>query len=297
MSDANFYKLLGVGRSASVDEIRSAYRKLVKKHHPDLFTSTGGKAAATEKLRLINEAYAVLGNAERRQRYDQELIQRQQPPPRASAAAARRKTPRPPRRQPELRRKTTKMPKLRLHFSRKWAGYSFAAATMIMVLIYAGRTEPRLTRAWSLWEKLEVLPATTAPSIGENSQGWVRLGEHASVAECAAMLKKIVRDDERTGSKAVFDEKNGTMAITVYVKSEGTQTRDNSKPETNREDSPTIEGAPKGGEPQLSAQKSAEPVPAAGMTKRVRNLECRVTQRWETESWFRGAMRKIGLLA
>ena len=49
----------------------------------------------------------------------------------------------------------------------------------------------------------------------------MRLGEHASVKECATVLRAIVRDDERTGRRAVFDEKSGTMAITVHVKNEG----------------------------------------------------------------------------
>ena len=103
MSDVNFYQVLGVGQSASADEIRSAYRDLVKRYHPDLFHAAGEKATATEKLRQINEAYAVLGNSERRQRYDQKFVQRPQPAPRAAAATARRQTSR-PRRAAEPRR-------------------------------------------------------------------------------------------------------------------------------------------------------------------------------------------------
>ena len=194
MSDANFYQVLGVGRSASADEIRSAYRELVKKHHPDLFTAARRKAEATEKLRQINEAYAVLGNAERRQRYDQEFVQRSQTRPRAPAAAKR---PRPsrPRRPTETRHRTAKIkiPNVRLYFSKKWAGYSLAAVTVILVFIYASRSVPRLIPAWTLVEKVEVSPPKGGVSPSEGpGQGWVPVGQYASVSECAGILKERV---------------------------------------------------------------------------------------------------------
>ena len=62
----DYYELLGVPRTATADEIRSAYRKLARQHHPDTSqTSDGG-----ERFKAITEAYEVLSDAERRQRYD-----------------------------------------------------------------------------------------------------------------------------------------------------------------------------------------------------------------------------------
>ena len=107
MAEADFYKLLGIGRSASANQIKVAYRELVKKYHPDLFSTADDKAKATEKLRLINEAYAVLGSPERRHHYDEEFVQKQRTRPRASATT-RPKTPRPPPRQAEARRRRDK---------------------------------------------------------------------------------------------------------------------------------------------------------------------------------------------
>src|SRR5690348_4573931 len=62
------YEVLGVPRTASADDIRQAYRKLARKHHPDL---NPGDKAAEAKFKEINEANEVLSDAEKRKRYDQ----------------------------------------------------------------------------------------------------------------------------------------------------------------------------------------------------------------------------------
>src|SRR5215472_14799826 len=64
----DYYELLGVSRKASVKDIRAAYRKLARKHHPDL---NPGDKSAEEKFKEINEAYQVLSDSEKRARYDQ----------------------------------------------------------------------------------------------------------------------------------------------------------------------------------------------------------------------------------
>lgn len=295
MSDANFYHILGVDRSASADEIKSAYRELVKRYHPDLFPAAGEKAQATEKLRRINEAYAVLGDTERRRRYDQESesVQKSQTRPRAPAAAKRPRASG-PRRQAE-RRKATKIPKVPLHFSKKWVGYALAAVTVILVLIYAGRTVPRLITAWTLLEKLEVSPRKNDSPSGAG-QDWVPVGQYASVAECVGMLKERVRKDEQEGSRAVFGEPNGTMAITVFVKQETTaQARQNSNSIAKQERSTVNESALQS-EQQIT-EVGPDESPNNGMTKRVRSLECRATRRLEAESWLRSTLRGMGLLS
>ena len=64
----DYYEVLGVARTASADEIKSAYRKLAMKYHPD---RNPGDKAAEEKFKEAAEAYDVLHDAEKRQRYDQ----------------------------------------------------------------------------------------------------------------------------------------------------------------------------------------------------------------------------------
>ncbi len=63
----DFYEILGVKRNASDDDIKRAYRKLARKYHPDV--NPGDKAAET-KFKEISEAYNVLGEPEKRKKYD-----------------------------------------------------------------------------------------------------------------------------------------------------------------------------------------------------------------------------------
>ncbi len=68
MEYKDYYKVLGVERSAKQDEIKKAYRKLAVKYHPD---KNPGDKAAEEKFKEISEAYQVLGNEESRKKYDE----------------------------------------------------------------------------------------------------------------------------------------------------------------------------------------------------------------------------------
>jgi len=66
MSNRDYYEILGVGRNASNDEIKAAFRKLARQYHPDVNKEDG----AEEKFKEVNEAYGVLSDQEKRARYD-----------------------------------------------------------------------------------------------------------------------------------------------------------------------------------------------------------------------------------
>jgi len=66
----DYYDTLGIDRNASDDEIKKAFRKLARQHHPDLHSGDQQKKVAEEKFKEVNEAYEVLSDQDKRKRYD-----------------------------------------------------------------------------------------------------------------------------------------------------------------------------------------------------------------------------------
>ncbi len=68
MDFKDYYSMLGVAKTASAKEIKAAYRKLARKHHPDV---NPGDKSAEKRIKDLNEAYEVLGDADKRKKYDE----------------------------------------------------------------------------------------------------------------------------------------------------------------------------------------------------------------------------------
>jgi molecular chaperone DnaJ len=68
MAGKDYYTILGVSRTATEKEIKTAYRRLARQYHPDV---NPGNKSAEERFKLINEAFEVLSDAENRKKYDQ----------------------------------------------------------------------------------------------------------------------------------------------------------------------------------------------------------------------------------
>jgi len=67
----DYYEVLGVSRNAPQEEIRKVFRKLAREHHPDVAKD---RSVSEARFREINDAYEVLGDTEKRRKYDQELL-------------------------------------------------------------------------------------------------------------------------------------------------------------------------------------------------------------------------------
>lgn len=88
-TNKDLYKLLGLSRDASQDDVQQAHRKLIRKHHPDV---NPGDHSAEERFKEIQQAYEVLSNPEKRREYDKRFstFSRGNPDrPRAGAASRR----------------------------------------------------------------------------------------------------------------------------------------------------------------------------------------------------------------
>ena len=300
MSEPNLYEVLGLERSASSHQIRAAFRKLVKRFHPDLFPTAAEKTRATEKLREINEAYAVLGNPKRRREYDERFLQARKPqqsarPGRSARTSARAhpKTAASQRRAPQARGRAQPW---RFHWrpirsgfqwrriSKKHIGYALGALGAIFLLGYVTRAEPRFRTAWVLVEKVEISSATGPVLPPQRNEPWSPVAEFKLVAECAVALKAIVREEELQGARAVFDERNA-MAIIVQLRNRSSELSAPGSPKTNSEKAGDV--------PSDDASSKTESTDAT--MKRVRNLECRQARRVEMESPMQRALRSVGL--
>ena len=115
-------------------------------------------------------------------------------------------------------------------------------------------------------QRTEVEPAAGGP-LGD-AKGWEQVGSFGLRAACVENIKTRVRLDEQEGSQAVFDEVNGTVAITVLL----------------------IKGD--------APLKAKEPLSGRGkIIKRVRHYECRAVPIRQPDSWLRRKLRATGLIS
>src|SRR5262245_64322180 len=82
----DFYETLGVDRAANAEEIRKAYRRLARKHHPDL---NPGDKASEDRFKKVQEAYDVLSDSKKKAMYDQYGFYSENGMPGGASAGAR----------------------------------------------------------------------------------------------------------------------------------------------------------------------------------------------------------------
>ena len=353
MAGPDFYTTLGVPRTASPDEIKSAHRELVKKNHPDLFPGATQKARANKKLQQINEAYATLSNAERRRQYDSRYFQKATVVNPAAAAGGRRSTAgfrRPPavpvwenlaRRADEKLQRIAKSfwalsktardyyndlaQKTRAakqaaasqtnsssvqyasatgrvwNFVRRWTRWVSVKVTagilgiMVMVLIMRAVWEqPEVAIEWTLLQGTVVDPPRDDPGQKPGERNWSPLGYHSSKAQCAESLKQRVAVDEQGGSKVFVNQRTGTIAMTIYGKTEAALTEEILRDKMKQ-------GNTAGADPEVlekqAREEAQEIVRKNGFAQRVKHYQCRETQVVKPESWLRSKLRQVGLIS
>jgi curved DNA-binding protein CbpA len=282
VAQPDFYKILGVGPNASTDEIKSAYRNLVKKYHPDLYKTASGKKKGNEKLQQINEAYAALSDEERRRAYDAT---------RAPKTAVVRK-PAPARDRPVVRKKTTPVADRLRFFKAAFltpAAWVIGAVFLVIVLdaVWSALQEERV--AWILWAKTTIDP----PERKSAAPAWADLGRYGSRVECAGTLKAQVAKDERDGRKTIMDEAGGALAITIHIKNEETLTKEflQAKLKQNSRGSGPISD-----EESLKRQAQEEAkefVRRNGLAKRETTYACKAVVLPKRESFLQRTLRSI----
>ena len=353
MAGPDFYTILGVSRTASPDEIKSAHRELVKKYHPDLFPGATQKARANKKLQQINEAYAILSNAERRRQYDSRTSQTATVVNPAASAGERRSTAsfrRPPTvsaRENLARRANEKFNQIAKALSslakKAWNAYGdlsreirtakqaaasqsasnsrqsrttaaktwnflrrwtrqvsvkvTAAILSIMVLILILRAvweQPEMTIEWTLLQSTVVDLPRDDPGVKPGERNWSLLGYHSSKAQCAESLKQRVAVDGQSGSKVFLDERTGTIAMTIYGKTEAALTEEFLRAKLKQ-------GNPAGLDPKVlenqAREEARELLRKDGLTQRVKHYQCRETEVVKPDSWLRSKLRQIGLIS
>jgi curved DNA-binding protein CbpA len=296
MAESNLYKILNVSRAASAAEIKAAHRNLVKKYHPDLFSTRAEKEQATANLQQINDAYAILSNTERRRQYDEEHQQKpRSAKPVQRTSGANRSPSRPVRK--VLTRKVLAKRQWKFRAASRW-GAGVIGVIVLAAVVHALTYQPEAATAWMLLQKVTVESSLNPSRENSASEPWTILHRSGTRAECSYELKEIVKRDEREGSKAIVDEQGGALAITVHIKDEAALAREyfgaklRQAPNT-LEKSPEVENTLK----QRASEEAKEFVSKNGITKRTRHYECRPGRVREPESWLRTKLRRVGLIS
>ena len=354
MAGPDFYEILGVRRTASLDEIKSAHREQVKKYHPDLFSSPNQKARANKRLQQINEAYAVLSNPERRRHYDSRFFQNAKVGKPATAASKSSSTAtfhRPSgatigknlaqqaaenvdrmlnafrslrraagnryrnllREARKARQYAAAAPKsatfrpsgsiaaIVRNFTRRWTRrvpikmtVGILAIMVLILVLQAVGKEPEIITAWTLWESEVVEPGRNAAEPKAVERNWHALGYHDSKAQCAESLKQRVAIDENGGSKVFLDERTGTIAMTIYGKTEAALAEEFLRDKLRQGN---LSGVDRQFVEQEARDEAREFVNKNGLVQRVKQYQCRETQVVKPESWLRSKLRQLGFIS
>ncbi len=246
-------------------------------------------AQASQKLEQIRQAYRSLSKAA--VIYSSDFWRTARAATRRAAATQSRAT---------LRHSGSSLV-MAWNFARRWTRWLSIKVTasilgiMILILILqALGKEPEITTAWTLWENTVVDPSGSDPEVKPGDRNWSPLAYHHSKAECVESLKQRVSVDEKGGSKVFLDERSGTIALTIYAKTEAALTEEFLREKLKRGDTSGVD--PEFLEQQARAE-AQEFVKKNGLVQRVKHYQCRETQLVRSEWWLRSKLRQLGLVS
>jgi curved DNA-binding protein CbpA len=165
-------------------------------------------------------------------------------------------------------------------------------ASAIILLIFAlilsaVLEEPQTARAWGLLENTVMEPGHD--SLHERQ--WISLGHYNTTSECAESLRKQAALDAQRGGKVFLDERNSTIAMTIYAKSEGILAEEYFR--VKLQERPTADR-------QLLEQEAREEarefIRRNGIAQRVKHYQCREVQLLKPQSWLRTKLTQLGLI-
>src|SRR5262245_41173416 len=132
----DLYQLLGLGRDASLEEIKRAYRQLAKRHHPD---RTQNNPSDTEIFKAVSVAFATLSNPERRAEYDRRLAASEHRAAKVRGRGARATA-------SEFRRQSTPFGDILEEFFQGWGGWPLERDERALEITLTSRSEERSGR-------------------------------------------------------------------------------------------------------------------------------------------------------
>jgi hypothetical protein len=158
----------------------------------------------------------------------------------------------------------------------------------IVLILSAVWEKPQTVTAWGLLENTVNEPSQDV----SRERQWSSLGRYNTRSECAEGLKKRVALDEQGGGKVLLDERSGTIAMTIYAKSEAALTEEYLDAK--------LKQIPPPGDRQLLEQQAREEarefIRKNGIAQRVTHYQCRELQWVKPESWLRNKLKGLGLV-
>jgi len=150
-SDEKYYSLLEVPETATAKEIKTAYHRLIRKDHPDLFDNASAyrKRRAETRCKELNEAYSVLSNSERRRLYDEKFAVDRRQQNTSNRQAATPQTPPSAADSTRQRSHTSSRSQYGNDFEEAWERYCAAAGTSSAQSTHSVRRQQQTTEAGS----------------------------------------------------------------------------------------------------------------------------------------------------